>query len=180
MKKIFTISSLTLLVSVPVLTLSSFTRPGDPAAKAPVSAYSISLQGKTMVGENEEWVWVLTNPNPGNGQNGTLQDVSHWSMALPPQAEAALVAVQYSRDGNNWHNLPVNVDRDPSIRLCTSIDVLKFDVGSNGSDAVYYKASFNKKFGNNPYATSYIKTGGGLQGCNMFFFAGLSGVERFD
>lgn len=151
-----------------------------PKEKAPLMAYSIGLQGKTMIGTNEEWIWVLTNPNPGNGSDGTLQDVSHWSMALPPQAEEALVSAQYSYDGNNWHNLPITVDRDPAIRLCTSIDVLKFDIGTTGTNAVYYKAVFNKKFNNNPYATSYIKTGGGLKGCNMYYFAGLSGGERFD
>jgi hypothetical protein len=180
MKKVFTIASASLLVTASVLTLSSFTTPKKPKKKAPAMAYTITLQGKQTAGANEEWVWVLNNPNPGNGNNGTLQDVSHWSMALPPQAEDALVAVQYSDDGNNWHDLPVNVDRDPSIKLCTTIDVLKFNIGTKGTDPVYYKAVFNKKFNYNPYATSYIKTGGGMAGCNMYYFGGLAGSERFD
>ncbi len=180
MKKFFTLIAVSLLVPASVITLSSFTQTKMPEEKVPLVAYSIGLQGKTMIGANEEWIWVLSNPNPGNGSNGTLQDVSHWSMALPPQAEAALVSVQYSNDGNNWHDLPVNVDRDPSIRMCTSSDVLKFNIGTNGTNPVYYKAVFNKKFNNNPYATSYIKTGGGLTGCNSCYFAGLAGSERFD
>ena len=143
-------------------------------------AYTISLHNKVDVGTGEEWTWVVTNPNPGNGNNGTLQDISHWDMALPPQAEAALVSAEYSRDGNNWNSVSIEMDRDPSIRVCTSTDVLKFNVGSNGDQPLYFRCTFNKKFNVNAYATSYIKTGGGLQGCNMYYFAGVAGSERFD
>ncbi len=147
---------------------------------APAMAYSIQLVGKEDVGTGEKWTWSLTNPNPGNGNDGTLQDVSHWSMALPATAEAALVSAEYSNDGSNWHSVSINVDRDPAIKACTSIDVLKFDVGTTGSDAIYYRATFSKKFNNNAYATSYIKTGGGISGCNLYYFAGVSATERFD
>ena len=162
------------------LTFSSFNT-GDPVKdqKKPFSSYSITLVSRGDVGANEEWVWMLYNPNPGNGNNGTLQDVSHWDMALPPAAEAALVSAQYSRNGDTWNDVTIEMDRDPSIRACTSIDVLKYNVGTNGSDPVYFKATFNKKFTQNAYATSWIKTGGGMQGCNLFYFAGV-GAERFD
>jgi len=180
MKKKLTLAAVSLLVTGSVLTLSSFTTPKKPTKNAPLTAYSITLQGKQMVGTNEEWTWALTNPNPGNGDNGTLQDVSHWSMALPPAAEAALVTAEYSNDGTNWHNLPVEVERDPSIRACTTIDVLKFNVGTNNTNPVYYRATFNKKFNQNPYASSWIKTGGGRMGCNMYYFVGIAGSERFD
>jgi hypothetical protein len=180
MKKIATLTVVSILATASAITLSSFSTPKKPKKNAPVTAYTIALEGKQMVGANEEWTWSLTNTNPGNGDNGTLQDVSHWSMALPAAAEAALVSAEYSNDGSNWHSLPVEVERDPSIRACTTIDVLKFNVGTNGTAPVYYRATFNKKFYDNPYATSWIKTGGGRLGCNMFFFAGLSASERFD
>lgn len=181
MKKIVTLTVVSCLAAASFITLSSFNTPKKPKKNAPpLTAYSITLQGKQMVGTNEEWTWMLVNSNPGNGNNGTLQDVSHWSMALPAAAEAALVSAEVSNDGNNWRSLPIEVERDPSIRVCTSIDVLKFNVGTNGSDPVYYRATFSKRFYDNPYATSWIKTGGGMQGCNMFFFAGLSASERFD
>jgi hypothetical protein len=100
-------------------------------------------------------------------------------MALPPAAEAALVSAQYSRNGDTWNDVTIEMDRDPSIRACTSIDVLKYNVGTNGTDPVYFKATFNKKFTQNAYATSWIKTGCGRQGCNLFYFEGVGG-ERFD
>ena len=167
------------LVATCFLTLSSF-GPGQKHKKPVVASYDVTLVGREMVGDNEQWTWSLSNPMPGNGQNGTLQDVSHWSMALPPTAEAALVSAEYSTDGNNWHNIPIEVERDPSIRVCTSIDVLKFNFGTDGANATYYRATFNKKFELNPYATSWIKTGGGLTGCNVKWFAGISANERFD
>ena len=162
MKKVSTLFGVPVLIVACLLSFSSVN----------AQSYSIQLQSKVEVGTGEEWTWVLTNPSPGNGDNGTLQDVSHWSMSLTASAEGALMSVQYSRDGNNWHTLPVNVDRDPSIRVCTNADVLKYDVSTTGTDPVYYKATFNKKFEVNNWATSWIKTGGGKTGCNLYFFPG--------
>ena len=136
-------------------------------------AYSVALQSKNMIGTNEQWTWMLTNPNPGNGNNGTLQNVSHWDIALSPTAEAALVSAEYSYDGINWFSLSIEVERDPSIRMCTQADVLKFNIGTDGSQPVYYRATFDEQFTQNAYATSYIKTGGGLQGCNLYYFNGM-------
>ena len=58
----------------------------------------------------------ITNPNPGNGDNGTLQDVSHLSIPLSAEAEAALVSAEYSYDGITWINVPISMDRDPTIK----------------------------------------------------------------
>ena len=162
-----------------LIAFSAFT-PGKKSKKAVVSSYAVTLLDRSALATAEEqWTWELVNPNPGNGNNGTLQDVSHWDMALPPAAEAALVSAEYSRDGNSWHSVGIEMDRDPSIRACTSIDVLKFPVSTNGSDPVYFRCTFNQKFNYNAYATSYIKTGGGREGCNLYYFGGL-GAQRFD
>ena len=66
-----------------------------------------------------EWTWVLTNPNPGNGEDGTLQNVSHFSIALNAEAEAALISAEYSFDGITWVSVPIELERDPAIRECT-------------------------------------------------------------
>jgi hypothetical protein len=123
------------------------------------------------------WTWTLINTNPGNGRNGTLQDVSHWSLPLCPTAEASLVSAEYSYDGVNWIFSSINIERDPSIRLCTRDGVLKFDAGTSGTSPTYYRATFNKVFNIDPYASSYIKTGGGLQGCNAYTYAGVGCTE---
>lgn len=140
------------------------------------AVYEIVLVSRNAVGSNTEWTWSLTNPNPGNGTNGTLQDVSHWDVSLPNQAEAALVGAEYSFDGVNWHSSPIVVERDFSIKLCTLNDVLKFDAGTTGSTPTYYKAVFDREFSLNPFATSWIKNGGGQQGCNLYYYTG-TGVQ---
>jgi hypothetical protein len=143
--------------------------------KKPIaSAYSINLVSTEMAGTNQVWVWTVNNPNPGNGNNGTLQNISHWDLPLCPAAETALVSAEYSLNGGNtWVSVPIEMDRDPSIRICTSVDVLKFNVGTTGTTANYYRLTFDRQFPVNPMAVSYIKTGGGLQGCNLYFYSGV-------
>lgn len=162
---------LLLIMATMTVSFSSFiTGKKKPLTNA---AYTISLLGKETVGSNYQWTWTVSNPNPGNGNNGTLQNVSHWSLPLNSIAESALVSAQYSYDGINWFNVSINMDRDPSIRYCTTTDVLKFDVGTSGTDATYYRITFDKEFSINTMAVSYIKTGGGLQGCNMYYYSGV-------
>ena len=172
----------TKIVIPSVLIISSFIvlsafRSGKSETKPVSGAYAISFLGKNPIGSGEQWTWSLQNPNPGNGSNGTLQDVSHWDMAIPPEAEAALISAEYSRDGINWFPVPIVIERDPSIRMCTSIDVLKFDVPSIGTDPIYYRATFNEEFAYSDYATSYVKTGGGLKGCNLYYFGGIGSQQ---
>ena len=159
------------VIAASYLLLSAFiaTRKAKPNAAA---VYSIVLVTKNSVGSNYEWTWSVTNPNPGNGSNGTLKDVSHWDVSLPAQAEAALVSAEYSFDGVNWQNSPIVVERDFSIKLCTLVDVLKFDAGTTGTAPTYYRAVFDADFALNPFATSWIKNGGGQQGCNLYYYTG--------
>ena len=154
------------------ITLSAFIAKKKSAA---VDSYQIILLNKVNVNGNTQWSWQLTNPNPGNGNNGTLQNVSHWSVPLNAEAEAALVSAEYSLDGVTWSAVSTTVERDPSIRVCTTEDVLKFAMGTAGTAPTYYRATFNTDFAVNPWATSWIKTGGGLQGCNVYYFSGMGG-----
>jgi hypothetical protein len=160
------------IVAASYSTLSAFIATKKTRSNS-AAVYSIVLSTKNSVGSNTEWTWTLTNPNPGNGSNGTLKDVSHWDVSLPAQAEAALVSAEYSFDGVNWHNSPIVVERDFSIKLCTLVDVLKFDAGTSGSSPTYYRAVFDADFTLNPFATSWIKNGGGQQGCNLYYYTGM-------
>lgn len=170
-------SSFIAAASAVIFTLSSFKSKTIPTAIKPTASYEITLLSTEVVGSNQVWTWKLVNPLPGNGDNGTLQNVSHWSLPLCPQMESALVSAQYSFDQENWTNVPIEMERDPSIRLCTSVDVLKFDIGTNGTQPNYYRIVFNKILTVNPTATSYIKTGGGLRGCNLYYYAGIGCSE---
>jgi hypothetical protein len=177
MKNLFTKSLLVATAAATTITLSSFVAKKTPA-KTTVESYQINLVNSTERVSSEGtpsgsvWEWTLTNPNPGNGDNGTLQDVSHFSLPLSPDAEAALVSAEYSYDGITWTSVSIVMDRDPGIKVCTTNDVLKFDVGTTGSQPIYFKLTFSEDFAVNPYAKSYIKTGGGRQGCNIYYYTG--------
>jgi hypothetical protein len=170
MKQVFKIALGVALFAASFITLSSFL---NKKTSTTVDSYQIVLVSKTTSGSVTEWSWSVSNPNPGNGSNGTLQDISHWSMPLNAAAEAALISAFYSYDGVTWYSTSPTVDRDPSIKQCTSTDVLKFDIGTSGAAPTYYRACYNGDFAINPFATSWVKTGGGQQGCNLNFFSGL-------
>jgi hypothetical protein len=171
MKHFFIKSLMTATVVASAITLSSF-KSVKSESKTTVDSYQIQRLGTDMIGTNQVWTWKLTNTNPGNGNNGTLQNVSHWSIPLSAIGEAAFVSAEYSFDGITWFTLDIEIERDPAIRQCCSSDVLKFNVGTTGSAPTYYRATFSEEFTINPMATSWIKTGGGLQGCNLYFFEG--------
>lgn len=179
MKHFFRITCVAAVLTASVFTLSAFLAK-KKAKVTPLDSYSLLLEDKCDVAGNcEQWTWSVSNPNPGDGDNGTLQDVSHVAISLTPEAEAALLSAEYSTDGVTWISCATTVDRDPSIKFCTNSDVLKFDVGTTGTAPTYFRATFSQHFDVNPYATSWIKTGGGRTGCNMYYFAGMSS-PRFD
>jgi hypothetical protein len=175
MKHFFKLTVIAAVATATIITVSAFTSEKKENNSA-IDSYQICCISKSPAGANWQWTWMLTNPNPGNGSNGTLQNVSHWSFPLSAFAESALVSAEYSLDGVTWISVPIEVERDPSIRQCTTVDVLKFNMGTSGSQPTYYRATFNYDFSTNPFATSWIKTGGGMQGCNMYFFPGIGSV----
>lgn len=173
MKHFFKLTILASVVTALIFGLSAFTT----AKNSNTASYQISLMSKTANGDNETWTWSLVNPNPGSGDNETLQDVSHLSMPLTAAAEAALVSAEYSYDGITWTSVAIAMDRDPAIKQCTSVDVLKFDVGTTGTEPLYYRVTFDDQFDTNTWAACYIKTGGGRNGCNMYYFHGVAGPK---
>jgi hypothetical protein len=177
MKHFFKLTCAAAILTAGIITLSSFNKMKKPASNA--DAYSIQLLTSTSDESRGafEWTWVLTNPNPGNGENGTLQNVSHFDIALNAAAEAALVSAEYSFDGITWISVPIELERDPSIRLCTKSDVLKFDAGTIGSEPTYYRATFSQQFAADPYSTSWIKSST-RAGCNMYFFTGVGAASN--
>ena len=174
MKHLFKTAIVVAVIAASFVSLSAFI--AKKKTTSAVDSYQIVLVTKNVVGTESEWTWQVTNPNPGNGQDGTLQDISHWSVPLNAAAEASLVSAHYSNDGVTWHTTAATMDRDPSIRQCTSVDVLKYDVGTSGTNSTYYRATFSQDFTVNPFSTSWVKNGGGLAGCNLYFFSGLGGA----
>jgi hypothetical protein len=177
MKHFFKLTCAAAILTGGIITLSSFNKTEKATTNA--DAYSIQLLSSTSDESRSafEWTWVLTNPNPGNGLNGTLQNVSHFDIALNAEAEAALISAEYSFDGITWISVPIEIERDPSIRQCTTTDVLKFNAGTVGSEPTYYRATFSQEFSSNPYSTSWINSGS-RTGCNMYFFTGVGATSN--
>jgi hypothetical protein len=121
----------------------------DTAGEAEIasSTYDASLIEVSQQGANEyAWTWTVTNPSPGSGSDGTLQNLSHWSMAVGDVMQLSnIVSVSYSTDGIAWNHLPVSLAIDKS-QDCYTGTVLKFDYGTVGAEPTYYKLVVNTAF----------------------------------
>ena len=136
------------------------------------NAYIITLESKTQVNGNWEWIWSVQNSNPGNGNNGTVQDLSHWGMQFGTCVTmSSIVSAAYSADGTSWTSFTPVYQVDPS-QGCMTTPVLKFDFGTTGSSKSYYKLVVNQNYevGLTP---GYYKSGKNT-GCCTFDFSGIS------
>jgi hypothetical protein len=147
---------------------------GRPCASAVcnASAYVVTLEGVTYTGTSWEWVWSVRNPNPGNGTNGTSQDLSHWGMQFNPCFNfASIVSAGYSADNSTWTNFNPNYAVDPSQR-CLTAPVFKFNYGTRGGNKSYYKIVVNQIY-SVASCNGYFKSGN-RTGCCTFAFPGFS------
>jgi hypothetical protein len=144
MKRFTTLSFIAAAI-IGMVSLSAFTT--KPEEKKPVmNEYNAQLMSTVYNNGNYEWTYSVTNPNPGDGSGETLQDLSHWSLAISDMVTTSdLVAVQYSTDGIKWNNLPVSLAIDRS-QDCYTGSVLKFDFGTKGGAPTYYRLIVNKYF----------------------------------
>ncbi|HEY1023751.1 MAG TPA: hypothetical protein VGE26_01200 [Sphingobacteriaceae bacterium] len=122
------------------------------------------------------WIWSVTNPKPGNGSNGTVQDLSHWGISLGDCASLKdIVQVSTSTDGNNWKNLEVSYKQDKS-QDCYSSPVLKFDAGTSNTKTTYYKVILNKDFSVEK-RDAYFKSGKNT-GCGTFKICAIGCLKQ--
>ncbi|NOT51068.1 MAG: hypothetical protein HOP10_07300 [Chitinophagaceae bacterium] len=144
---------------------------GRIAEVSACNTYIIALEDITPVGSNWEWVWSVQNPNPGNGNNGTVQNLSHWGMQFGSCfAWASVVGAAYSTDGVNWTSFTPSYQVDPS-QTCMTTPVLKFDYGTSGTNPTYYKLVLNQNY-QTGYVPGYYKSGS-RTGCCIFNFVGV-------
>jgi hypothetical protein len=161
----------TLIVGLALFTSSAFVNHPKPEQKAKtIDGYSVTLLSNEIANGNYEWVWQVVNPNPGNGKDGTLQDLSHWDLILGScVTQNDLVGAAYSADGVNWISLPATIAVDPSAS-CYALPVMKFNEGLDGSAVTYFKLIVNKPFSRGA-STAVFKSGkalpcytGGIEG----------------
>lgn len=142
------------------------------ASSSACNAYAVSLESKTPVGSNWEWIWTVQNLNPGNGNNGTVQNLSHWGMQFGSCFNfSSVVQAAYSANGVNWTSFTPVYQVDPS-QNCMTTPVLKFDFGTTGSNPSYYKLVLNQNY--EPGSTAGYYKSGSRTGCCTFNFTGVS------
>ncbi|WP_423147087.1 hypothetical protein [Rubrolithibacter danxiaensis] len=130
--------------------------------------YTVSLISRTSNNDGTyTWIWSVTNPNPGNGKNnGTVQDLSHWGISLGACATLNdVVSAATSTDGENWSAFTPSYNQDKS-QDCYSDPILKFDVGTTGSQTTYYRLIVSKNF-TIEKRTALYKSGANT-GCGVF------------
>ncbi len=135
------------------------------------NAYIIILVSETFVNGNWEWIWSVQNSNPGNGNNGTIQDLSHWGMQFRSCfIWSSVVSAAYSGNAITWTSFTPEYRTDPS-QNCLTTPVLKFDFGTTGSAKSYYKLVVSQDYpaGSVP---GYYKSGANT-GCCIFNFTGI-------
>lgn len=147
-----------------------------PAQQLPGSSclnYQVSL---TRAFENGQttFQWCITNPNPGNGTGGTLQNLSHWNFVPGCSGDLGLeqnwsdiIAASYSNDGGStWNAISPtpNLVPDPS-QSCSNLNVFKFNYGTSGSMATCYKLVLQGNYASDDNNTAVFKSGANTGCC---------------
>lgn len=136
------------------------------------NAYVITLESITQVNNLWEWVWSVRNPNPGNGNNGTVQDLSHWGMQFASCFNATHISgAAYSSNGSVWYSFNPVIKTDPSQK-CMTTPVLKFDFGTKAGNKSFYKLILSANYF--PGNTSGYYKSGARTGCCTIEFTGVS------
>jgi hypothetical protein len=129
--------------------VQSGAKPNPQPAGSNCGNYDVKLT-VTYESGTTVFVWKITNPNPGNGTGTTIQNLSHWDFVANAcddpnkgleQNWSDVVAAYYTTDPSTWTQiLPTpQIQPDPSIKACTTADLVKFDHGTSGSTPTYYK-----------------------------------------
>ncbi len=134
--------------------------------------YTVSLLSRKSIGNGQyEWIWSVTNPKPGNGKNGTVQDLSHWGITLGTCATITnVVKAEFSGDGEHWTSFTPQYKQDKS-QDCHTSPLLKFDFGTSGSKTSYYRLVLNVNVPSGK-VTGLFKSGTNT-GCGTFEICGI-------
>ena len=120
--------------------------------------------------------WKITNPNPGNGTNGTYQALSHWNLLLGNAAcgenglnlenlDEDIEEVYVVRNGITTQLTVPVLQPDGSLAGCFNPNpsVFKFDIGFTGSSAEYVIVLKGKW--NTATTDAYFKSGANTGCC---------------
>jgi hypothetical protein len=163
-------------VSAPSATLSTtFPVNGESSCAGP---YTVVLESVTGNGDGTyTWTWSVQNPNPGNGTNGTIQNLSHWDITLGACVTFEdVVSGATSTNGTDWTAFTPSFEVDNSFNTpncnMTTVNVLKFDLGTTAGAKSYYRLTIDKNVDVDAAVTAYYKSGATTK-CGTFCFAGF-------
>ena len=137
-----------------------------PTTSASCSDYVVTLAAVDYTSEpgHSIFTWSIQNPAPGNGSNGTLQNLSHWDFVPSECLEdnwQDVLSASYNQ-GAGWVTIsPLpTIEPDPSLVKfgCTSGDVFKFNQGTNGSAITQYRMVLTGHWGTGDM-TVFFKSG---------------------
>ncbi|MEO8795946.1 MAG: hypothetical protein ABI390_10800 [Daejeonella sp.] len=135
------------------------------------SPYAVRLASVTKTDAGWEWVWTVQNFHPGNGSNGTVQDLSHWDIDLGTCVTTSdIVSSSVSTNGNTWTANEVAFKQDKS-QDCYNNSIFKFNLGTAGSAVSYYKIVLNKAVAKSSVLAVYKS--GKNTGCGIFETCGF-------
>ena len=128
----------------------------SPASTYPYNVYLFSVT------DNQDgtftWEWRVRNLTPGNGKDGTVQDLSHWGITLGACVKPEnILSGEYSGNGTSWTPFTPEFKVDPSQDCFTEKNV-KFDFGTVDSDISYYRLVIDVDV-THTTVTGYYKSG---------------------
>jgi hypothetical protein len=136
------------------------------------SPYNVYLYKITDNGDGTyTWEWRVRNLNPGNGLNGTVQDLSHWNITLGNCVTTAnIISGATSTNGTTWTPFTPQLKIDKS-QDCFANKVVKFDVGTSGTNISYYRLTINQNVSHT--AVTAVYKSGKNTGCGVFETCGF-------
>jgi hypothetical protein len=138
-----------------------------PANTTSCLNYNVTLS-RSFATNQTTFLWTIVNTNPGNGSNGTTQDLSHWSFVpgCPgnnglEQNWSDIVSASYSYDGGaTWTIIaPTPILKPDPSQTCSSANVFKFDFGTSGSTPTMYKLVVTGNYSTDPANFAVFKSG---------------------
>lgn len=133
------------------------------------SPYKVHISDLNKVGNNWVWIWQIKNTKPGNGTNGTVQDLTSWGIGLGEQIKLGdIVQAAYSTDKINWTTFTPKFEAD-NDQTCSSNRYVKFDFGTSGAKPSYYKLVITKNIAHTNTEALY-QSGAG---CGVFMTCGF-------
>jgi hypothetical protein len=142
-------SALTLFAAVFLFAFSAFAQSETTVCGYKVTtavAYNSPVAGQTT------FTFTVQNTNPGNGDNGTYQDLSNFSIVLNPCVDPSKIDKAYPYG---------SYEENPSIKECYTGNVLKFDAGTSGSTPTVYTLVLNGNYSieSSPNTLAVFKSG---------------------